>query len=77
MEGALKKIGALKAPLTTHVSQPNVKATLPRSILVVLGIASDPQVESHSQAGQPEVVDAGNSEKDNNAANTNELSGGG
>ncbi|KAK9682746.1 hypothetical protein RND81_10G093800 [Saponaria officinalis] len=77
LEGALKKIGALKAPLATHASQPNVKATLPRSILVVLSIASDPQVESHSQAGQPEVVDAGNSKKDNNAVNTNESSSGG
>ncbi|KAK9699144.1 hypothetical protein RND81_08G155600 [Saponaria officinalis] len=77
LEGALKKMGALKAPLATHASQPNVKATLPRSILVVLGIASDPQVESHSQAGQPEVVDASNSEKDNNTEKTKESSGGG
>ncbi|KAL9230700.1 hypothetical protein vseg_006017 [Gypsophila vaccaria] len=77
LEAALKKIAALKAPLATHASQPNVKAMLPRSLLVVLGIASDPQVESHLQPGQPEVGDVGNSEKDNNADKSKESSGGG
>ncbi|KAH9624304.1 hypothetical protein KSS87_001170, partial [Heliosperma pusillum] len=66
LEGALKKIGALKAPLAAHASQPNLKATLPRSILVVLGIASDPEGESQPQpSGQLEAGDAGNSEKEN------------
>ncbi|XP_074283035.1 uncharacterized protein LOC141607581 [Silene latifolia] len=78
LEGALKKIGALKAPLAAHASQPNLKATLPRSILVVLGIASDPEGESQPQpSGQLEAGDAGNSEKDNTSDKGKESSAGG
>ncbi|KMT12330.1 hypothetical protein BVRB_5g102710 isoform B [Beta vulgaris subsp. vulgaris] len=76
LEGALNKIPALKAPLAAHANQQNLKSTLPRSILVVLGIASDSQAASQSQSGQPEAGDAGSSEKDVITEKSKESSGG-
>ncbi|XP_021753889.1 uncharacterized protein LOC110719305 isoform X3 [Chenopodium quinoa] len=64
LEAALNKIPALKAPLAAHANQPNIKSSLPRSVLNVLGIASDSQAGSQSQSGQPEAGDAGSSDKD-------------
>uniref|UniRef100_A0A803NCL4 Symplekin C-terminal domain-containing protein n=1 Tax=Chenopodium quinoa TaxID=63459 RepID=A0A803NCL4_CHEQI len=55
LEAALNKIPALKAPLAAHANQPNIKSSLPRSVLNVLGIASDSQAGSQSQSGQPEA----------------------
>ncbi|BFG36416.1 hypothetical protein CerSpe_226900 [Prunus speciosa] len=60
LENALKRTAALKAPLVAHASQPDIRSSLPRSILVVLGIVSDSQAQtSQSQAG-----DASNSDKE-------------
>eukprot|EP00249_Psilotum_nudum_P015909 c25576_g1_i1 orf=678-986(-) len=43
LEKALHKHPNLRPPLTAHSSQPNVRSTLPRSTLVVLGLAQDSQ----------------------------------
>ncbi|KAB2630530.1 symplekin [Pyrus ussuriensis x Pyrus communis] len=51
LENALKRTAALKGPLVAHASQPDIRSSLPRSILVVLGIVSDsPAQTSQSQA---------------------------
>ncbi|XP_059462379.1 uncharacterized protein LOC132191403 isoform X1 [Corylus avellana] len=49
LENALTRTGALKAPLIAHASQPNIRSSLPRSVLVVLGIAPDSQTSSQAQ----------------------------
>ncbi|XP_020578838.1 uncharacterized protein LOC110023662 isoform X2 [Phalaenopsis equestris] len=43
LEIALNKNPVLKSPLKEHANQPNIRSTLPRSSLVVLGLANDPQ----------------------------------
>ncbi|KAL0926265.1 hypothetical protein M5K25_002481 [Dendrobium thyrsiflorum] len=43
LENALSKNPVLKSPLMEHANQPNIRSTLPRSSLVVLGLANDPQ----------------------------------
>ncbi|XP_017247207.1 uncharacterized protein LOC108218671 isoform X2 [Daucus carota subsp. sativus] len=54
LENAMNKTPALKAPLVAHASQPNIQPTLPRSVLVVLGIVSDPQAASPTEKTQPQ-----------------------
>ncbi|RAL39263.1 hypothetical protein DM860_002796 [Cuscuta australis] len=49
LENALNKVGALRGSLVAHASQPHIKASLPRSVQVVLGIASDSQGSSQAQ----------------------------
>jgi len=49
LENALTRTGALKAPLIAHASQPNIRSSLPRSVLVVLGIAPDSETSSQAQ----------------------------
>ncbi|GAB4857346.1 hypothetical protein Ancab_015254 [Ancistrocladus abbreviatus] len=63
LENALTKTSALKPPLVAYANQPNVRSTLPRSILAVLGIASDSQPPTQPQAAQQEVEDASSSAK--------------
>ncbi|KAJ9185363.1 hypothetical protein P3X46_005005 [Hevea brasiliensis] len=60
LENALNRTAALKAPLVAHASQPNIKSSLPRSILVVLGIAPDPQTSSQLQTSHNLTGDASN-----------------
>ncbi|XP_024187491.1 uncharacterized protein LOC112192134 [Rosa chinensis] len=60
LENALKRTAALKAPLVAHASQPDIRSSLPRSILVVLGIVSD----SQAQTSQANTGDASNSDKE-------------
>ncbi|KAM3372386.1 hypothetical protein ACQJBY_019325 [Aegilops geniculata] len=50
LENALNKNPVLKAPLVEHASQPNVRSTLPRSSLVVLGLAEDQQQQPAPEA---------------------------
>ncbi|XP_022978075.1 symplekin isoform X1 [Cucurbita maxima] len=64
LENALNKTAALKAPLVAHASQPNIRSTLPRAVLTVLGIALDAQNTSQVQSSQANTVDSGNSEKE-------------
>ncbi|KAF2306386.1 hypothetical protein GH714_017289 [Hevea brasiliensis] len=60
LENALNRTAALKAPLVAHASQPNIKSSLPRSILVVLGIAPDPQTSIQLQTSHNLTGDASN-----------------
>ncbi|CAN1303626.1 SYMPK [Linum perenne] len=64
LENALNRTGALRAPLVAHASQPHIKSTLPRSILVVLGIATEPQSTAQSQPSQEQTAETSTSEKD-------------
>ncbi|KAJ4971323.1 hypothetical protein NE237_004422 [Protea cynaroides] len=61
LENALNRNPTLKAPLVAHANQPNIRTSLPRSILVVLGIAPDSQGSSHTQMVQPQIADTSNS----------------
>lgn len=63
LENALNRTAALKAPLIAHASQPNIRSSLPRSVLVVLGIALDTQNSNQTQTKQPQSADACNSDK--------------
>ncbi|KAH9672960.1 HEAT repeat-containing protein [Citrus sinensis] len=69
LENALNRISALKAPLVAHASQPNIRSSLPRSVLAVLGIALDTQTSSQAQTSQAQTSqgqtgDISNSEKE-------------
>lgn len=69
LENALNRISALKAPLVAHASQPNIRSSLPRSVLAVLGIALDTQTSSQAQTSQVQTSqgqtgDISNSEKE-------------
>ncbi|PON51152.1 Coatomer beta subunit [Parasponia andersonii] len=55
LENALNRTPALKAPLVAHASQPDIRSSLPRSILVVLGIASDSQTSAPAQTSQSQT----------------------
>ncbi|KAL8167659.1 hypothetical protein V2J09_009158 [Rumex salicifolius] len=50
LESALNKIPALKAPLAGHANQPEVRSTVTRSTLVVLGLRTDSQNATPQQA---------------------------
>lgn len=43
LENALNKHSVLRAPLVMHANQPNIRSTLPRSTLVVLGLVQESQ----------------------------------
>ncbi|KAG8504240.1 hypothetical protein CXB51_002593 [Gossypium anomalum] len=64
LENALNRTAALKAPLVAHASQQNIRNSLPRSVLAVLGLAPDTQSSSQAQTSQAHTVDTSNSEKD-------------
>ncbi|KAL2541488.1 HEAT repeat-containing protein [Abeliophyllum distichum] len=64
LENAVNRTPAIKAPLVAHARQPHIKSSLPRSTLVVLGIASDSQTSSQIQPNQTEAGDTGNSDKE-------------
>ncbi|XP_059667995.1 uncharacterized protein LOC132313299 isoform X2 [Cornus florida] len=55
LENALNRTAALKAPLIAHANQPNIRSSLPRSVLVVLGIVLDSQSSSQAQATQTQT----------------------
>ncbi|KAI7738658.1 hypothetical protein M8C21_021955 [Ambrosia artemisiifolia] len=48
LEGALNKYGSLRGPLAAYANQPSVKASLPRSTLQALGLASEPQMQQQN-----------------------------
>ncbi|XP_068317168.1 uncharacterized protein [Pyrus communis] len=66
LENALKRTAAPKGPLVAHASQPDIRSSLPRSILVVLGIAEiqTSQSQAEAQTSQSQAGDASNLEKD-------------
>ncbi|KVH98820.1 hypothetical protein Ccrd_022950, partial [Cynara cardunculus var. scolymus] len=49
LEGALNKYGSLRVPLAAYANQPNIKASLPRSTLQSLGLASEPHLQQQQQ----------------------------
>nr|GEX60040.1 hypothetical protein [Tanacetum cinerariifolium] len=50
LEGALNKYGSLRGSLAAYANQPNIKASLPRSTLQALGLASEPQLQQQNHA---------------------------
>ncbi|XP_073277108.1 uncharacterized protein [Primulina huaijiensis] len=64
LENALNRTPALKSPLVAHANQPHIRSSLPRSSLVVLGIASDAQASSQPKPTQSQSVENGNSNKE-------------
>ncbi|KAK9290954.1 hypothetical protein L1049_009134 [Liquidambar formosana] len=64
LENALNRTAALKAPLIAHASQPNIRSSLPRSVLVVLGLGPDSQTSSQAQTSQAQTGDTSNSDKE-------------
>ncbi|XP_007026695.2 PREDICTED: uncharacterized protein LOC18597540 [Theobroma cacao] len=64
LENALNRTAALKAPLVAHASQQNIRTSLPRSILAVLGLSLDSQNSSQAQTSQAHTGDTSNSDKD-------------
>ncbi|XP_043711545.1 uncharacterized protein LOC122660348 [Telopea speciosissima] len=45
LESALNKHANLRGPLAAHASQPSIRTSLPRSTLVVLGLANEPHMQ--------------------------------
>ncbi|WOL01913.1 hypothetical protein Cni_G10632 [Canna indica] len=64
LENALNKNPVLKPPLIEHANQPNIRVTLPRSTLVVLGLVQDSQASSQVQTSQSQAADTGSSTAD-------------
>ncbi|XP_057851293.1 uncharacterized protein LOC131061569 [Cryptomeria japonica] len=62
LENALNRHPTLRAPLASYASQPNVRSTLPRTTLVVLGLAQD-NLPVISISSTPQSTDAGASGK--------------
>ncbi|KAI8557021.1 hypothetical protein RHMOL_Rhmol05G0301600 [Rhododendron molle] len=62
LENALNKMAALRAPLIAYASQPNIRSPLPRSVLAVLGIVSEPQNSSQTQTTPAHTGDVGDSD---------------
>lgn len=56
LENALNRTAALKAPLVAHAIQPNIRSSLPKSVLVVLGITPDSQTSSQTQTTQAQIA---------------------
>ncbi|KAF8038513.1 hypothetical protein BT93_B1152 [Corymbia citriodora subsp. variegata] len=64
LENALNRMPTLKEPLVAHASQPNIRSSLPRSLLVVLGIAPDSQTPSQVQTSQAQTGDTSTLDKE-------------
>ncbi|KAK1278574.1 hypothetical protein QJS04_geneDACA021132 [Acorus gramineus] len=60
LENALHKNPSLKPALVEHADQPNLRSSLPRSTLVVLGLVTDSQIPSQVQTTQTPPVDTTN-----------------
>ncbi|XP_072974798.1 uncharacterized protein [Typha angustifolia] len=64
LENALNRNPQLKPSLVDHASQPNIRTTLPRSTLVVLGLLQDSQASGQAQTSQSQVADTSSSAAD-------------
>ncbi|KAL1549129.1 hypothetical protein AAHA92_17267 [Salvia divinorum] len=65
LENSLNRIPALKAPLVEHASQPNIRSTLPRSTLTVLGLEQELTTSTtQPNPSQTQTEEADNSEKE-------------
>uniref|UniRef100_A0A1D1XLC0 Symplekin n=1 Tax=Anthurium amnicola TaxID=1678845 RepID=A0A1D1XLC0_9ARAE len=72
LENALNRNPVLKNPLIEHANQPNVRSTLPRTTLVVLGLSSDSHASSQAQTTQSQPPEIGNSGADGGTETTQE-----
>ncbi|CAI9097243.1 OLC1v1033622C5 [Oldenlandia corymbosa var. corymbosa] len=54
LENALNRTPALREPLIAHASQSHIKSSLPRSVLAVLGLASDAQSSALPKPTNPQ-----------------------
>ncbi|XP_026660999.2 symplekin isoform X2 [Phoenix dactylifera] len=64
LENALTRNPMLRAPLAEHANQPNIRSTLPRSTLVVLGLVQDSQASGPAQTSQSQAAETGSSAAD-------------
>ncbi|XP_077217666.1 HEAT repeat-containing protein isoform X2 [Tasmannia lanceolata] len=64
LENALNRNPTLKPPLIDHANQPNIRSSLPRSTLVVLGLVQESHTGSQAQASQTQTVEESNSGAD-------------
>ncbi|KAL6987816.1 hypothetical protein U1Q18_013561 [Sarracenia purpurea var. burkii] len=64
LENALNRMAALKAPLIAHANQTNIRSSLPRSVLAVLGIAPESQNSSQTQTTPVHTREIGSSDKE-------------
>ncbi|KAG1339102.1 putative symplekin [Cocos nucifera] len=64
LENALIRNPMLRAPLAEHANQPNIRSTLPRSTLVVLGLVQDSQASGPAQTSQSQAAETGSSAAD-------------
>ncbi|XP_020087002.1 uncharacterized protein LOC109709265 isoform X3 [Ananas comosus] len=64
LENALNRNPVLKPPLIEHASQPSIRAALPRSTLVVLGLVQESQASGQAQASQSQAAETGSSAAD-------------
>ncbi|XP_058110235.1 uncharacterized protein LOC131253301 isoform X3 [Magnolia sinica] len=64
LENALNKSPTLKPSLIVHASQPNIRSSLPRSTLVVLGLVQESQSANQPQTSQTQTAGASNSGAD-------------
>lgn len=55
LENALNRTPALRAPLVNHASQPQIRSSLPRSTLVVLGLVSESLESTPTQPTQTQM----------------------
>ncbi|XP_027065650.2 uncharacterized protein [Coffea arabica] len=62
LENVLHRTPALRDPLIAHASQPHIKSSLPRSVLVVLGLASDFHNSDLTKPTHSETGELGKSE---------------
>ncbi|PIA32259.1 hypothetical protein AQUCO_04500095v1 [Aquilegia coerulea] len=74
LENALNRTAALKPPLVAHANQPNVRSSLPRSTLVVLGIASDSQISNKTQSTPSQTAENSASATEGSTEKTKESS---
>ncbi|XP_073134260.1 uncharacterized protein [Henckelia pumila] len=64
LENVLNRTPALRSPLVAHANQQHIRSSLPRSSLVVLGIASDAQASNQPKPTDSQTGENGNSEKE-------------
>uniref|UniRef100_A0A5B6YMW5 Symplekin n=2 Tax=Davidia involucrata TaxID=16924 RepID=A0A5B6YMW5_DAVIN len=61
LESALNKYANLRGPLSAYASQPSIKVSLPRSTLVLLGLANESHVQQPHLASSLHASDTGSS----------------
>ncbi|KAI4331577.1 hypothetical protein MLD38_029754 [Melastoma candidum] len=70
LENALNKTPALREPLAAHAGRSEIRSTLPRSILAVLGLTTDSQTASQAQTSQAPTGDTTTTVSEGEGAST-------